>query len=195
MRDDDRYLFLEAVLSAREVFYVSYIGQSIKDNSALPPSVLVSELLDYLDRVLEMPHQKLAKEFLVTRHRLHPFNVDYFSKGDEKLFSYSVDNCRAGEVARGVRSNPRVFVSRAIGEPEDEWRTVDIASLIAFFRNPAQFFIKKRLGFTLSGGAGMLEEREPFALDSLTQYQIEQDLLGKALSGMDLERELHLGDP
>ena len=38
----------------------------------------------------------------------------------------------------------------------------------------------------------MLEEREPFALDSLTQYQIEQDLLGKALSGMDLERELPL---
>ena len=85
-----------------------------------------------------------------------------------------------------------MFVSRPIGEPEDEWRTIDIASLIAFFRNPAQFFIKKRLGITLSGGAGMLEEREPFALDSLTQYQIEQDLLGKALSGMDLERELPL---
>ena len=38
----------------------------------------------------------------------------------------------------------------------------------------------------------MLEEREPFALDSLTQYQIEQDLLGKALAGMDLEKELPL---
>ena len=88
------------------VFYVSYIGQSIKDNSALPPSVLVSELLDYLDRAFEMPHQKLAREHsCVTRHRLHPFNVDYFSEGDEGLFSYSVDNCRAGEAARGVRSS------------------------------------------------------------------------------------------
>ena len=86
------------------------------------------------------------KEFLVTRHWLHPFNVDYFSEGDERLFSFSVDNCRAGEVARGARLDPRVFVTRPIGEPEDEWRTVDIASLIAFFRNPAQFFIKKRLG-------------------------------------------------
>ena len=79
VRDDDRYLFLEALLSTRKVFYVSYIGQSIKDNSALPPSVLVSELLDYLNRAFEMPHRKLAKEFLVTRHRLHPFNTDYFS--------------------------------------------------------------------------------------------------------------------
>jgi exodeoxyribonuclease V gamma subunit len=192
MRDDDRYLFLEAMLSAREVFYVSYIGQSIKDNSALPPSVLVSELLDYLDRAIEMPDQKLAKEFLVTKHRLHPFNVDYFSEGDEGLFSYSVDNCRAGEAARGERLKPRVFVSRPIGEPEDEWRTVEIDSLIAFFRNPVQFFIKKRLGITLSRGADMLEEREPFALNSLAQYHIEQDLLGKALAGMDLERELPL---
>jgi exodeoxyribonuclease V gamma subunit len=38
----------------------------------------------------------------------------------------------------------------------------------------------------------MLEEREPFALDALTQYQIEQDLLDKTVSGMDLERELPL---
>ena len=34
VREDDRYLFLEALLSARQVFYLSYIGQSIKDNSA-----------------------------------------------------------------------------------------------------------------------------------------------------------------
>jgi exodeoxyribonuclease V gamma subunit len=192
VRDDDRYLFLEGLLSAREVFYVSYIGQSIKDNSPLPPSVLVSELLDYLDRAFEMPDQKFAKEFLVTRHRLHPFNADYFSRGDEGLFSYSADNCRAGEAARGVRSSPRAFFSGPIGEPEDEWRIVEIDDLVAFFRNPAQFFIKKRLGITLSRGAGMLEEREPFALDSLTQYKIEQDLLAKAVVGIDLERELPL---
>ncbi len=85
VRDDDRYLFLEALLSARDVFYVSYIGQSIKDNSALPPSVLVSELLDYLDRAFQVPHGKRANEFLVTKHRLHPFNVDYFSRSRRKV--------------------------------------------------------------------------------------------------------------
>jgi exodeoxyribonuclease V gamma subunit len=190
VRDEDRYLFLEALLSARAVFYVSYVGQSIKDNSALPPSVLVSELLDYLDRAFEMPHQGLAREHLLTRHRLHPFNVDYFSQQDDRLFSYSSDNCRAGEVGRRARSAPREFVSGAVTEPEEEWRTVDINNLVAFFRNPAQFFIKKRLGITLPNRFGTLQEREPFALDGLTQYGIEQDLLGKALSGADLETEL-----
>ncbi|HUV07989.1 MAG TPA: exodeoxyribonuclease V subunit gamma, partial [Spirochaetia bacterium] len=48
-RIDDRYLFLETLLSARAVFYVSFVGQSIMDNSPLPPSVLVSELMEYID--------------------------------------------------------------------------------------------------------------------------------------------------
>ena len=48
LRDEDRYLFLESILSARECLYISYLGQSIQDNSEIPPSVLVSELLDYI---------------------------------------------------------------------------------------------------------------------------------------------------
>jgi exodeoxyribonuclease V gamma subunit len=53
VRGDDRYLFLESILSARDVLYLSYVGQSIRDNSELPPSVLVSELLDAVDRGFE----------------------------------------------------------------------------------------------------------------------------------------------
>ena len=45
-RQDDRYLFLETLLSARRCLYLSYVGQSIRDNTTLPPSVLVGELLD-----------------------------------------------------------------------------------------------------------------------------------------------------
>jgi len=41
-RDDDRYLFLEALLSAQEYLYISYIGRSISDNQEREPSVLVS---------------------------------------------------------------------------------------------------------------------------------------------------------
>jgi exodeoxyribonuclease V gamma subunit len=47
-REDDRYLFLEALLSARERLIITYVGQGIRDNMALPPSVVVSELLDAL---------------------------------------------------------------------------------------------------------------------------------------------------
>ena len=46
LRDDDRYLFLEALLAARDALVVTYTGQSVRDNAPLPPSVVVSELLD-----------------------------------------------------------------------------------------------------------------------------------------------------
>ena len=43
VRDDDRQLFLDAMLCARDVFYVSYVGCSAETNHELPPSVVVSE--------------------------------------------------------------------------------------------------------------------------------------------------------
>ncbi|OTW28487.1 exodeoxyribonuclease V subunit gamma, partial [Vibrio parahaemolyticus] len=46
-RDDDRYLFLEAMLSAQQTLYISYVGRSIQDNTERVPSVLVSELMEY----------------------------------------------------------------------------------------------------------------------------------------------------
>jgi exodeoxyribonuclease V gamma subunit len=183
-RDDDRYLFLEALLSARKIFYVSYVGQSIKDNSTLPPSVLVSELLDYLA-------EEATTESWITKHRLQPFNADYF-RGDERLFSYSAENCHASDVARGARSDPPPFLSAPIAEPEEEWRVVDISKLIAFFRNPAQFFLRERLGITLPHEQNPLEDREPFALGPLTKYTIQERLLRRSLAGADLEDEYQL---
>ncbi len=60
-REDDRYLFLETLLSARDRLHVSYVGQSIRDNSPAPPSVLVSELLDYLDQGYSTPDPAAAE--------------------------------------------------------------------------------------------------------------------------------------
>ena len=47
-REDDRYLFLEALLSARNCLYISYIGHDVVDNSLKAPSVLVAQLRDYV---------------------------------------------------------------------------------------------------------------------------------------------------
>jgi len=67
IRDTDRELFLEALLSAREVFYLSYVGQSLRDNKPLPPSVLVSEVLGYVAENFETP----IGEFVI-QHPLQP---------------------------------------------------------------------------------------------------------------------------
>ena len=45
---DDRYCFMEALLSARESIYLSYIGKSPIDNSDKNPSTVLEDLFDYI---------------------------------------------------------------------------------------------------------------------------------------------------
>ena len=71
-RDDDRYLFLESMLSARRCLYVSYTGRHIRDDSVIPPSVLVSELLDHIAQGLDAGID--VREHLVTVHPLQAFS-------------------------------------------------------------------------------------------------------------------------
>jgi exonuclease V gamma subunit len=49
-RDDDCYLFREALLSAHRSPYTCYVGRHSRDNRIIPPSILVSELLDTITR-------------------------------------------------------------------------------------------------------------------------------------------------
>ncbi|MDZ4184365.1 MAG: exodeoxyribonuclease V subunit gamma [Desulfuromonadales bacterium] len=48
-RDEDRYLFLEALLSARQRLLITWQGEDPRDGSKSPPSVVVGELLDALE--------------------------------------------------------------------------------------------------------------------------------------------------
>src|SRR5438552_3757065 len=93
IRDVDRELFLEALLSAREVFYLSYVGQSLRDNKPLPPSVLVSEVLGYVAENFETP----IAEFVIQRP-LQAFSPRTF-QDNGRLFSYSADNRAAGIIS------------------------------------------------------------------------------------------------
>ena len=47
---DDRYLFLETVMSARKRLHLSYIGQGVRDGKHRNPAAPLAELLAELDR-------------------------------------------------------------------------------------------------------------------------------------------------
>jgi exodeoxyribonuclease V gamma subunit len=189
-RHDDRYLFLEALLSARERLYISHVGQNITDNSAMPPSVLVSELMDTIEQGFEIPGKPVA-EHIVTPHRLQGFSTAYF-QNHEKFFSYSEERCR---VARGLLrppEEPEAFVSQELSEPEEARRTVDIDDLCRFFSNPAGFLLNQRLGIYLEETKITPEDREPFDIAGLDRYLLEQVLLAKRLEGVRIEGFLAL---
>jgi len=179
-RNDDRYLFLEAIVSARKKFYISYVGQSIQDNTRIQPSVIVSELIDYIKDGFD-----LAEDELITQHRLQAFSPKYF-KSNGKLFSYSMENFLAGS-SMDAPKVPSRFISSALPTPPDEWKNLDIDHLCVFFANPAKFLLENRLGIYLHEADGVSEERENFNLNALNKYLIGQNLINKDLSGLAIE--------
>ncbi|MDB5817776.1 MAG: exodeoxyribonuclease subunit gamma [Rhizobacter sp.] len=98
-RDDDRYLMLEALLSARRTLYVSWVGRSVRDNSEQPPSVLVAQLRDYL--TAGWTGDVVAER--TTEHPLQPFSRRYFEGGVEQ--DVYASSGHAGSIGRSaVRS-------------------------------------------------------------------------------------------
>jgi len=186
-RNDDKYLFLESIMSARKRLYISYVGQSIQDNSTMPPSVLVSELLDTIAKSFVITGENIAPQ-IVTHHRLQAFSRWYFREGTG-LFSYSRENMLAG-ARSGNPADPPPFVSGEIPmTPAEklEWQSIDLDDLCRFFQNPARFFLLRRLGLRLEAAAPLADERESFDLKALDRYQVEQNLLTGRLSGVDLD--------
>ena len=192
LRADDRYLFLETLLSARDRLHISFVGQSIRDNSEAPPSVLVSELLDYIAQAYESPGGDILKDHVLMRHRLQAFSPAYFTNQDARLFSYSAENCRASHCGQTARVPPSAFLELALGEPEPELRTVDAAALEEFFCNPARWLVTRRLGVRLEEREEVLEEVEPFAVGALDGYAIRQGLVELGLKGVAVQDGLQL---
>ncbi len=186
LRDEDRYLFLEAILSTRECFYISYLGQSMKDNSEIPPSVLVSEFLDAINKSFRRAEGGSVTTSLVVKHRLQAFSGDYFN-GTSPLFSYSEENCGALLEQYTKPWHPVEFMTTPLDPPSDEWREVPLAKLLRFFDHPARYLLENRLGIRYEETAVPLEEREPFAVNALAAYGLKQQLLEARLQGKNIE--------
>lgn len=171
-RQDDRYLFLEALVCATQTFYVSYIGRSAKDNSALNPSLLVTELMDYCDTLLS--NSALTAATLVTVHPLHPYHRSYFlAQADDTSQSYASQWLNVATSKKGVNSAPPFWRAEPVSaEPMEQ---LDITELCRFFANPCLGFFRAKwqTRFILSNGQ---DELEPMSLDGLARYYLIDEL-------------------
>ncbi len=184
-RHADRYLFLEAILSAREELYISFVGQSQHDDSQTPPSVLVSELLDYIRQMQAAADDPSAEETLVVRHRLQSFHQEYFRPGSA-LGSFSAENYQAALALHENRQGGPLFLE-AIAEPDSEWRQIDLDRLCRFFSNPAREFCRQRLGVQLPKNLISPLDQEPRTLDGFVRYGFQQEILAAELAGSGLD--------
>jgi exodeoxyribonuclease V gamma subunit len=183
-RADDRYLFLETLISVREQLYISYTGRDIRDNSPLPPSVLVSELADYLDARYEWSEGRSVSACLTTQHPLQPFNTRYF-KPDSPYFSYSQSNCLGAEALLHPPIKPAPFLSKALSDPDETWRHIELNQLIGFYLNPVRYLFSKRLGINIATDQALLESRDPFELGYFEQGELFVRLVQGTLTELD----------
>ena len=177
-RDDDRYLFLEALLSAREVLYISYIGRSIADNTEKIPSVLVSEVLEYCDQAYRIDSAETAvSESIRIEHPLAAYSPRYFDGHDAALFSYN-DRWLIPQKEEG---HPVFnFVTGSLSAEALE--QLELEDLLAFYRHPIKYFFEKRMLVYFRDHETVLSDEEPFSLHGLDDYLLRKTLLRKALN-------------
>jgi exodeoxyribonuclease V gamma subunit len=193
-RQDDRYSFLETLLSAREKLFISYVGRSAIHNNEIPPSVVVSELFDYLDQAFVFPEKESARKFVLTEHPLQAFSPRYFSAttADKAFFSYSEANAEASRsiLARRATEMPP-FITDPLPQSEESNGSLELRELIDFWKNPSKYFVRRRLGLSLWEREDCLSDIEPFDLDHLERYRIKEELLATELeTGERLPREV-----
>jgi len=172
---DDRYLFLEALLSARDLFYVSYVGRGVRDDKERPPSVVVQEWLDYLDAVFEKPH--------VTQHALQPYNPRYY-QGDQ-LQSFNEHWYRA--LTADTQSDDDGFLATRLID-DDTSRLDSVQQLASYWRHPARYFLQQRLGVFLDSDEVELQDTESFELDHLERFQLADTALAQMIDGQDVQK-------
>ncbi|MDP4535863.1 exodeoxyribonuclease V subunit gamma [Alkalimonas collagenimarina] len=176
-RDDDNYLFLEALLAARQKLVISWVGFSIRDNTEKPPSVLVGQLRDYLKAAY--PQQDMLQQ-LTLDQPLQPFSRRYFLSDkqsesqpgrDKRLFSYAHEWRSALEPQHVVYEDASTLCFAA--QPAE----ISLQDLAGFLRHPARVLLQKRLGVYLRDGADERVDDEMFQSAGLEGWALDDKLV------------------
>ncbi|MGQ4582170.1 exodeoxyribonuclease V subunit gamma [Lysobacter sp. F60174L2] len=184
LRDDDRFLFLQLLASAGDVFYLSFLGADARDGSAREPSVLVSELLDVAASYHADP--ATAHEALVLRHPLQPFSPAAFGAGsDPRHYSYRSEWHPAADRAGGGRKPLAPWSGTVLAAPAAVEDEIGIAELRRFLRDPAGEYLRRRLAMRLPDPVESVEDVEPLLLPArgLERVALQDAVLRATLDG------------
>ncbi|MCU6663939.1 exodeoxyribonuclease V subunit gamma [Silvania hatchlandensis] len=187
-RDDDRYLFLEALISAQQQLYISYIGRSIQDNSERFPSVLVQELVDYIGQSHYLPgdealncdeSERRVKAHITCCHSRMPFDAVNYEHNEQQ--SYAREWLPAAK-REGVAHSD--FIQTLAPRQVD---TLAFEQLQRFWAHPVRAFFQMRLQVNFRSEESEIPDEEPFTLEGLSRYQLNQQLLNALVEEEDAQ--------
>ncbi len=196
-REDDRFLFLQLMAAAQDVFYVSWIGRDPRDGSEREPSVLVSELIDAAAAQHAHPpgEPSAITRALVVGHPLQPFAPAAFgADGEPRRFSYRRDWRQAAAQPSTRRSplapwfeGPALPPVPAADAAPGGMPMLPVDSLRRFLLNPAREFLA-RVQVRLPHVATHGEDLEPLAApgEPLERARLQRAVFEALLRGEDL---------
>jgi exodeoxyribonuclease V gamma subunit len=131
-RREDRQLFLEALMAARQHLHISYIGRDAIEDRRIDPAAPLAELLQFLDECHGLSAK--GKRPWLIEHPQQPFDARYYDASDIRLFSFN------GRFAKDAdaRVEPVAFIDLAgSAQPaRDETRIWTLDGLTRFWRDP-----------------------------------------------------------
>ncbi len=181
--DFDRYLFLEILLSVRKYLLITYVGYSKSDSKEKPSSLLISELMNYLDAGFTVEGEKPSERCII-KHPFREYDKRYF---DGTLLSYSQENFRAAEAYYQDEKKPNhrfipQFGSASEKKVEAEI-TIDLKNLVSMARNPVGAYYNKTLGIYLEKEEDIkVKTEESFVLSPLEKAIIKRSSLKSPFS-------------
>jgi exodeoxyribonuclease V gamma subunit len=205
-RDEDRFLLLEAILSARQHLVVLHTGRDLRSNKEKAAAVPIGELRDVIDRSFRsLPSGLSPSDSMTTKHPLQPFSPRNFRpdlpspRPRQAPRAWSFDG-RLLQGARALRqgdAQPPVFFptqapagGRVVVEPdrapdrsEPESEEIPLIELVNFFKNPTRYLLQRQLKVNLSEYGSRVLDREPVALDALERWSIRDELLQNRMAG------------
>ena len=155
-RDDDRYLFLEALLSARQHLHLSYVGRSIHNNEALAPSALLNELADCLADMTGQTASAITEQH-TQQHPLQAYSPRYFDNSG--LTSSRADYAAA---LNRPSENPAPFYTAPLtGDTPPQ--SVAHNDFLDFWKNPVRHWLRRNLDWRAPYHTQATPTNEPFA--------------------------------
>ena len=180
--DEDRYLMLETLLCARRYLYFSYCGRSLKDNSECQPSVLLRELLDYMDTSFGAAEDGRRLSQQISRvHPMQPFSSRNFQPDLPGYDRYWYETSVQLEASRSLSQNSS-WPQQTLTPVTDFENEIDLAALLRFFAHPIRFFFNSRLGVRIPAQATSTDE-ESFSLQGLQKWKLAERFAENFLRG------------
>ncbi|KIC75618.1 hypothetical protein DB42_EV00080 [Neochlamydia sp. EPS4] len=183
--DYDRYLFLEALLSARNYFILSYTHYTGNEGKDQASSLVVTELLHYIDQAFVHEKGKVSST-LTYAHPYRSFDYQYFSS-EKRLPNYSYyDYQLASSYYLADKKGRHQFLHDFTPQVKVELNfpeiVLEIRHLKNALQNPIKSFLNKNLGMFLREEDHGLQTEEFFVINHLQMLDFKKASLKNSVN-------------